>query len=547
MSNLHRVAIADIYLLSADEVRYEIWMRSGQSADLLDAHQARERLRTILAVEKIEPSMTSVAADVVIPDLQKEVQTIEQKIRKQREVVERFSDKSHSKSYRKCFAKLNHVWNRINIIPADNNQLRLDLHKEVMDLHWLLESKASVSGSDVEQSSGDEYVDAELPSVSTQRPPLPAMTSSSPNTSHARADTLINEMENTVRRVSIAEQPTYMEFGQSTSPGQWNSAPPPNRFRSVTPESSRHTSFPDLKLYKWGIKYSGDDAKQSLSVFLSNLQDRCQSRNVSPNQLLGNCADLFEGSAKAWYHAFGRRIRDWDEFVRQLKQTFLDSDYDYRLKEEIRQRKQGPDETITIFISKMINLFDMLSRPLSQLEQLEIVEHNILPNYQRSLAFSNHRNLEELLQFLLRLEVGEARASRMQGPPSRPSTLEPHMQHRNRVNFPSPAPPVRESFPRHARLSEISQNPSPAAGQCWNCGGPHRFRQCNQAWSLFCHGCGMRDVRSRTCPRCSGNGRRLGARAVPPSAASPDIRSSDVANPGSSSQPVYSLGNQNAQ
>ncbi|XP_017303600.1 kinesin-like protein KIF17, partial [Diaphorina citri] len=164
----------------------EIWMRSGQSADLLDAHQARERLRTILAVEKMEPSMTSVAANVVIPDLQKEVQTIEQKIRKQREVVERFSDKSHSKSYRKCFAKLNHVWNRINIIPADNNQLRLDLHKEVMDLHWLLESKASASGSDVEQSSGDEYVDAELPSVSTQRPPPPAMTSSSPNTSHAR-------------------------------------------------------------------------------------------------------------------------------------------------------------------------------------------------------------------------------------------------------------------------------------------------------------------------------------------------------------------------
>ncbi|KAI5756389.1 hypothetical protein M8J77_024713 [Diaphorina citri] len=209
MSNLHRVAIADIYLLSADEVRYEIWMRSGQSADLLDAHQARERLRTILAVEKIEPSMTSVAADVVIPDLQKEVQTIEQKIRKQREVVERFSDKSHSKGYRKCFAKLNHVWNRINIIPADNNQLRLDLHKEVMDLHWLLESKASVSGSDVEQSSGDEYVDAELPSVSTQRPPLPAITSSSPNTSHARADTLINEMENTVRRVSIVRDVQY--------------------------------------------------------------------------------------------------------------------------------------------------------------------------------------------------------------------------------------------------------------------------------------------------------------------------------------------------
>lgn len=598
MATIHRIAVTDIYLLAAEEVRYEVYMRTGQSVDLLDANQAREHLRTVLTLDKDRLDETAVSGQFVISDINKEIYVIEQKLAKQKQVVESFSGKRHSRTYHKCYAKLNHAWNRTSALPIndDTQATRLELHKEIMDLLWSLETKASVSESEAEPSSEDEFhatsgdaesrriilggqvrtgsqlLDAsdphEVNATSSQNvpsaPPAP-LSSSSPNNYHNRSrvsipthtDTRCNETGTTVRRVSIPDQPARQRYYYDQNPTQLYCSRPspeaqPNLLRPVYQNVSHNVT--DLKLYKWKLKYSGDNPKESLSEFLTNILDRCQSRAITPDRLLGNCADLFEGSAKAWYHAFGTRIRVWDEFVRQLRTTFLDSDYDYRLKEEIRQRRQGKDENISIFIAKMINLFSLLSVPMSPVEQLDVVEHNILPNYQRSLAFSNHTSVEELLQFLLRLEVGEARASRMQDSSSVQSLLEPQMQYRTALSgsySQQPNNPHNNTFSRRPNTQpgrnaphfsrHVSAIPAPVVSRrelqnsslayCWNCGGPHKFRQCDQPWSLFCHGCGLHGARRRTCPNCSGNGRQPGAAAEPSGENLISSRSNAAVNP----------------
>lgn len=531
-------------------------MRTGQLADTLDANQAREHLRTILTMDKDNLDKTIVSGQFVISDIQKEIYVIQQKLAKQKGVIDTFSGKRHSKTYQKCYAKLDHVWNRTSALPIneDTQDTRLDLLKEVMNSLWTLESKASISDSEAEVTSEDEYYSASSnpamreaqhatqASTSTHSaehtshytpsaPPIP-LSYSSPNNFR------FNETATTVRRVSIQDPPTTRHITCDQNPSYSSpeiSTAPPHVYKPHNDAGSYVShGIIDLKLYKWKLKYSGDKPNESLSEFLTNVLDRCRSRAITPNRLLGNCADLFEGSAKAWYHAFGARIQSWDEFVCQLRSTFLDSDYDYRLKEEIRQRKQGRNENISIFIAKMINLFSLLSVPMSTADQLEVVEHNILPNYQRSLAFSNHKTVEELLQFLLRLEVGEARASRMQDSSRATQPLEPLMQHNPAPLSSNSRPSVPKFTPgvHHRESASHSMRPTSSnVSYCWNCGGPHMFRACDQPWSLFCHGCGLHGVRRRTCPNCSGNGRQPGAVTGTPGENINRFRSNAAANP----------------
>lgn len=357
---------------------------------------------------------------------------------------------------------------------------------------------------------------------------------------HFMADNFI-EQDETIRRVSA---PTVHFDNPPVIP----SSSPQNCTQIMLPEShplSRRSDRQDtllpnqesqtpnfsqpskgLDLHKWQLKFSGDDSKESLASFLCRVDDKCRSRNISPEFLYQNCAELFEGSALVWYRAFRDSFTGWAGLITKLKIAFQDRDYDYKLKEEIRSRKQGKDESVSIFIAKMLNLFSRLSHPLSAEEQLEIIEHNILPYYQRPLALSPHRNIEELHSFLLRIEIGEARSVHHAGTNVR--ILEPDLQPgcTPMVNSNNSSIPLRSHrvaamddsqsyYPQHPerprQLAIRNFTPRPhfrpansAVGECWNCGGPHKFRNCNQPWNLFCHRCGFRDARSRDCPRCQG-------------------------------------------
>ncbi|KAL1447786.1 hypothetical protein WDU94_013889 [Cyamophila willieti] len=213
--------------------------------------------------------------------------------------------------------------------------------------------------------------------------------------------------------------------------------------------------------------------------------------------------------------------------VVQLREAFQDEDYDHRLLDEIKARTQGPDEKVIPFISKIEGLFNRLSRPITEVDKIKIVERNVLPDFQRLLRLTRYNTMRELEAQLKNLEIGFTRSTGYRPPPTK-NVMEPDMSYnqenttyRNKgimsetnstthhhVNplMDQQNNPNFSSSPRFNRPAKFDYG-SPVT--CWNCQETgHRFRQCRVPWRRFCHVCGEPGNEARTCRKCrriSGN------------------------------------------
>lgn len=581
MASSRHLPVPDAPLLLRDEAEHEILVRTGRPVDpSLSAKAVKDLLLEVLNKDK----SGLISEPKYIPVATREVPTIENKLIELAREVGKFKGKAHSKTYRKLDTRLDHVANRIISLGNEVSQKRSALLNQVLNIQSSLELKTDPATdsemSDQEEEyraagnnrqednvSTDGYEDAlshdqnqdaqgrdrirvdqdahgpmkvGSPFIHSDEDARRSSCISDNADAHGLAENFLANDE-TIRRLSIVPpvnqpDPSLVQAPRhvvSHGPSVDN-YPPYSLTGDMVPTCS-HARFVsnntqpsprrELDLYKWGITFSGDGG-ESLASFLCQVEDRCRSRNISPELLYKNCAELFTGSALAYYRAFRDKCNSWSDLIEKLRVAFQDRDYDYKLREEIRNRKQGSNESVSLFIAKMLNLFTRLSKPMRESEQLEIIEHNLLDTYQRPLALSTHRTLDELHRFLLKIEVGEARAT---GNCSNHKCLEPDLQSGCTPNkssdksFPNRTTPLAaithpvdsysatpQYYPRSSRQNfrpshnhRVGQNINPSG--CWNCGGSHRFRQCNRQWKLFCHGCGLPDVRSRTCPRCSGN------------------------------------------
>ncbi|XP_026688878.1 uncharacterized protein LOC113473464, partial [Diaphorina citri] len=189
---------------------------------------------------------------------------------------------------------------------------------------------------------------------------------------------------------------------------------------------SRNVSRKDPEVYKWRLKYTGDDPKVSLQAFLALVEDKRRSRRVSRSELFESASDLLDGTALAWYRVRRDELRNWDALVRGLTETFQDIDYDEKLLEEIRKRTQAPSERVSHYFAKVENLFVRLSEALPEYKKIRILERNVLPDYQIALQTQTYNTVRELENILVRLETGRLRQSAY-APPSNRNLLEPDL------------------------------------------------------------------------------------------------------------------------
>lgn len=246
----------------------------------------------------------------------------------------------------------------------------------------------------------------------------------------------------------------------------------------------------------WGIKFSGLKKDYSVSAFLERVAELKISRNSSDHLLFNSAIDLFVGPALIWYRANRDSFTNWSELAAGLRNEFQAIDYDDRLLDEIKQRTQGPNETIGLYVSVMKNLFSRLSNPVPEENQLRILQRNILPFYQTQLGLTEVHTVAELLKFGKVLEARKASAEAYVPPPLRGKTLEPDLAYVGTDPIPN--------RPR-VRVAPVSANPV----KCWNCRqSGHRYTQCSLPRKRFCYRCGRPDTIVSSCPQCSGNDRR---------------------------------------
>lgn len=264
--------------------------------------------------------------------------------------------------------------------------------------------------------------------------------------------------------------------------------------------NSRRIMLKRTPVRLWNLKFSGDD-NTSVGAFLADVEDRRVANHMTFRELFHAAGELFTGSALVVYRSCRGRIKDWQGLETKLLYAFQDPDYDRRLMREIENRKQGAEETVTVYIAKMRSLFSRLTRPKSEEDMLDIIEENVLPEYQSALCLQNFRNVDELEVILRSLEKGRLRAQRYDTKPQR-SLLEPDLAYKPRIKKDN----IKVSFVESSNpsLNRSNHQRSKNSFTCWNCHKPgHVFSDCFKPKTMFCYGCGKENTTKLKCPSCS--------------------------------------------
>lgn len=286
-----------------------------------------------------------------------------------------------------------------------------------------------------------------------------------------------------------------------------NSLPTPgasSTFHSPTPlnASLPLTCNKPVPIHKWGIKFSGQSSKGSVMSFLEKVNDLCDARHISKEELFTSAIDLFEDTALLWFRNVKREVRTWPELVHCLKRDFLPVDYEDDLWNEIRSRTQGPSENVLIYIISVEAMFSRLSTRPPELEIIRQIRRNLNPYFAEKLVLTESQSLRHLKDVCRSVQELKTRTEKYQPPPVKKlGLLEPDLACLSLSDSPS----ITKSG---AQVIDSSSNPTLSAIMCWNCHCTgHSHRECVAPKTIFCYKCGTPGNYSSSCASCiSKNG-----------------------------------------
>lgn len=132
--------------------------------------------------------------------------------------------------------------------------------------------------------------------------------------------------------------------------------------------------------------------------FIQKIEEFATVRNITEKTLYNHIYDILSGIALDWFRARKDSIKDWTSFRNQLTTDFEITDYDYTLKKQIDNRKQGPKERVIIYFSHMESLFSKLKEPLSEKEKINILLRNLQPQYSLRMSQTDLTSLNALIE-----------------------------------------------------------------------------------------------------------------------------------------------------
>lgn len=571
----------DVHRLLGDELSYELALR-GVPSDNRTVADKRTILRGLLRCERNGLSNTRVTDHLVV---ESELTTCNDKLSDLAEDIKQFDCHNAASEFRRINSRLLHIAGRLNQL-TELSELQsttkvylvsvcMQLMGTVADLAEKPPQPDSLLDQPVPSALGNLLDDPNLllPEVEhlTVAPALadlgnfdmrgsdqlpsdrPANVSgvaaatspsrvrftlpSHPTANSSVLPTIIGSRANVASDVPAATSPiSRVRFPLSDQDG----IPHPTTSSGVLPtitgnrglslpsywEPSRHNA--SVPISKWNLSFDGN---KSVTDFLDRVNELCESRHVSRQQLFQSAVELFVGDALVWFRAIRHSVRTWDELEASLKTNFLPYDYETKLWSEIRRRSQGAEEKVVVYIAVLENLFNKLPTKPSELERIRVIKNNLLPYFQPMLALADIRSLPELIKICRSLEEASHCAEQFRPPPPlNRFLLEPELAYRrptvSRI-APLECPSEHQEIssqtgmtrgPLTHAISYTSTADSPtlmasptsrseiAAITCWNCRQTgHRSSECSKTKTRHCFRCGKPNFTVRTCPNCSGN------------------------------------------
>lgn len=444
----------EINRLEKEELTYELTIRGASITGGTTVEDMRKMLRSYI---KLEKSGTEIAYPKYPFTFEQDVEYITSKCEEIKTLIQDFADSDTSSQFLKIMSKLAHTFGRTQRMTSDRDD---DLARKSQTLVELVGLESHLK-------------------------------------SRARKFKRSSQLGCSPLELSVILASTSISSDSESEPednsGQNLVSTPTQNVNFTTTASERHGK--SIPVAKWNItKFDGVSNRISLSAFLENVEELRESRNVSYDELFAAASDLFTGKALLWFRSIKSRVKNWSQLVLELRLQFLPEDFNDKLFEEIKQRTQGSDESMGIYIAVMSNMFNRLTVTVTEAARLKILLKNINPFYQSQLGLIKIESVRELLELGRKLEARKASIEAFVPPPRNRGTLmEPDLAY---VCADSPS----VSSPRC--VDEVV---------CWNCKTPgHIASKCAvQRKKRYCFRCGQPDVTVRTCNKCNRSSENL--------------------------------------
>lgn len=408
-------------------------------------------------------------------------------------LVEEIEGKPDKVTFRRSSARLVHLKNRLNFAVPSNDfdeSRKLEMSTEITRLLDILKKKDEIREVEKLTSDEEKVLNETLEKLglgnTCEVDDLITIDNYMPSTSYSRYQNnrsptnIYNQLDNGGKKLLRSSTLYYDDNGSTTN-------------RKLVPIS------------QWGVKFSGNHTA-SVNAFLERIYELKDARNASDNDLWRCAIDLFEGDALIWYRANKMYISNWQELVDLLKITFQHPFYQDSLLHEIKRRTQGQDESVTIFICILQNMFNRLPEPIPEKIKINIILKNLQPYYQKAICRDVFSSIAELTSVLRVIERTKISCDTFVEPTVNVNSLEPDLAYKKKEgNIGSLSSNYNVSSKineiEDMKIDEISVNM-----RCWNCRQTgHIFRNCRiPKQRLFCYVCGKFGVISKDCG-CKGN------------------------------------------
>lgn len=293
------------------------------------------------------------------------------------------------------------------------------------------------------------------------------------------------------------------------------------------------------KIEKWQVFFSGEIGPKSLSVseFIRQVTILAKANRVSDEELLQQSYIFFAGEARKWYFTYWEKFLSWKHLVYYLTVAFENPNKDKAIEDEMRERKQRPNERFSTYLADMERLSQSLSQKMSQQQKLKLIFENTKLSYRRRLALFPINSINELSEYCYQFDALEPSLYAVSN--TRPHISSVHqvdteqLEHLDlndsdseEINAISNSKSSNRN--RYFKKDNRTQGPSTSASTniqeeednhnlvcCWNCRDMgHLAKNCQEPKRVYCYACGEPNVSKNTCPKQHNQAKNEGQREL---------------------------------
>lgn len=145
------------------------------------------------------------------------------------------------------------------------------------------------------------------------------------------------------------------------------------------------------QIRKWGCHFDGRDPLS----FLERMEDYQQQYRFSGEHMLAGLPELLRGDALLWYRNNRDEWTSWEDFIRTFRTQYLPRRFQARLKREIQERRQLPDESFDKYATALLTIMRRAGG-FSTDDKVDRLYENLRAEYKLYIRFEEITDVHDL-------------------------------------------------------------------------------------------------------------------------------------------------------